>query len=214
MKRIFIIFTAIFLFSLNVGKANAFYIVDTGAGTDGPPAWSADEEYWYAAEIDLSASTQLTSIFHWQYIYGIGAPNRPIDLAIYADGGDVPNTSNELFRTSYSISETSVTDWYGVSNLNWILSPGQYWIAIEPFVNVDPQDTLFRFVGLPFGSPIPLENTASAYQGSYQNWSVIHAKPHEYGLRITGESVVPEPATMLLFASGLAGAFIRKRFTV
>src|SRR3989337_788621 len=99
-----LLFTFFVLASRN---AQAFIIIDTGSGNLGAPGYVADKEYWKATEISLSKATRITDIYHWQYIYGIGAPNRPMDLALYGDGGDIPNTLDELYRTSYSVVETS-----------------------------------------------------------------------------------------------------------
>ena len=82
----------------------------------------------------------------------------------------------------------------------WSLDAGTYWVSFE----VRPGENDYNG-SMPFSAPNPLINEARWQDGTW-----ISADNHDIGVRIEGDPV-PEPATMLLLGSGLAGLGIFRK---
>ena len=182
------------------GAAFADVIIDTGNPTVAGMGYSLDNEQWLGGEITLGQAYSLTDIETFLFATGSGQ----VTLAIYGDGGDIPDTSSLFYSTTFSIAAGSPSGWYGSSGLDWDLDAGTYWVAFE---------TANASAGLPWGTPNPLS--------VYAAWTGVWHGPYEdnWGLRVQGtpvnSSVVPEPATLTLCALGLVGfagrAYRRRR---
>jgi len=122
---------------------------------------------------------------------------RTLTLAIYADGGEVPDGSRELFSKTFSVGAGNSYDWYGLSDLTWTLSPGTYWVAFE----VRPGDSYSGLMAS--GAPNPLPNAAYVPSGFY---GYLANDSLKLGIRIEeNPAPVPEPATIFLLSPGLLG---------
>lgn len=97
------------------------YIVDTGQPTT-EYGWSLSSQGYVAAQFTLDTAYTLTDIEG--YIFGLsGTENDAIGVAIYGDGGELPNVSNEFYYDEFTLGSTSAA-WYGLSGLDWDLLIG------------------------------------------------------------------------------------------
>jgi len=191
------------------GKADAVFLFDTGTPTGITPS-SLGSSQFLAAQFDVATYFRIETIEAWlneevggtlsMVIYGGSVNDVPFG------SGLVPNTANEIFAQTFSITGTSVTnehDWHGLSGLSLQLDPGTYWLALEVRGGQTYDDVIFEGGQT---SPIGPEAYLLDVNGSYVRDDVV-----DLGLRSTGE-VVPEPMTvMTLGFSLLGGAALRKK---
>ena len=179
----------------------ADYIVDTGQSSS-TAGWALDSGEWLASQFSLDMDYTLTDIEGFM-TYHIGQ----LGVAIYGDGGEVPDITNELYYMPFTCASegTWPFDWYGLSGLSWNLLTGTYWVAFE----VRSGDTYSGSMAQ--NAPNPLEDEAYWNGSNYLQFDGL-----SLGLKIQGNPVgapVPEPATMLLLGSGLVGLFgLRRKF--
>ena len=219
MKKltIFLIFLmAVFL----IQKSSfALFIVDTGepfaeglhpqpVGSDpdvpGVFHFLFDRSQQLAGKFIIEQSSRVFSIEGFM-ISDLNQPNLDYTISIYRDGGAIPDVNNQVFfqkRFSPLIYNDGY-QWDGLSNLDFILDPGSYWVGFEP-------GDFSGFIAAP--GPNPLEDHAfRLHTGGPFDDIYLNSSTPLLSVRIGGESAaVPEPSTFILFSSSLV--FLTRRY--
>ncbi|MCP4113292.1 MAG: PEP-CTERM sorting domain-containing protein [Desulfobacteraceae bacterium] len=195
------------------GMANAVTIVDTG--DNGNHTWytAVSDTQWVAGEFTISDDYTITGLTSIMQAGWGNSDDITATAVIYTDGGDIPGS--ELYSALFTVS--SITDWYGVSDVSWELTSGTYWVAFEVREEAECDDiyddpSCYRFIRATESAANPLANYAV---NPLWNPDYLNSSNTGFSLRIEGEetSATPEPSTILLLAAGLMGIFSgRKKF--
>jgi hypothetical protein len=209
-------------FATSAVSADTISLIDTGAPLVGwdfvgnQPRLNAAQ--WLAAEFTVPQPVAITSIEGW-----MGCPWRvpcsagDLTIRLYDDGGDVPGTS--FFSQTAFVNPPDSSrqvdppglgppvpaegSWHGISDLNWLISPGIYWVAFEV-----PSDSPFFWVM--GGAPHPL--SIEAFKSARFDFGYVQQDRLNLGIRIgatTADAPIPEPATLVLVFTGVAGIGVR-----
>lgn len=177
--------------------ATAAYIVDTGAGINGPP-WTFEAAQYFAGEFSIGTWQTLHSIEgHYSNIED--APGS-VTIRLHQDGGNIPGSV--LFSQTHELPGGSSLDWYGVFGLNWLIGPGTYWVSFEPDASIK---------GIhPGKAPNPMDEYAQHSGGDWLDRGLNYFDYLDLGMRIDATGI-PEPATLTLAGAGLAGMAAARR---
>ena len=135
-------------------QASAFLIVDTGTQANSYGGWSLKgDTQGLAGEFSVNNSYTITDVSSFMGIQKAGS----VDIVLYGGTSPgfynskvIPNDSNELYRKNVvfntTTTGTTVNEWFSFSGLNWSVTPGLYWVALESpqadtFIGWLPGDT-------------------------------------------------------------------------
>ncbi len=129
-----------------------------------------------------------------------------VSITLARDASGIPGeflfTGAFAVPVTYPISE--VPHWLGVTDVNWKLTPGSYWVVFAA-----GEGTIGTY--MPWGAPNPMEGYAAWDPSNTETWALDDGL--NLGVRLSGNlSPVPEPATFGLFgALGLSALVIARR---
>ena len=175
-------------------------IVDTGyplVATAGVGLYHNSLHFQFlAGQFRVESPVTVTSAEGW---IGTGDGGR-LDVGIHSDIG-LPG--DLLYSETVNVLAWQGFDWRGPTGVNWFLPAGTYWISFIPQSTPDQW-----FGGMLVPAPFPLAHDAYWDSVNFGSGGVEWIPAHlDLGVRILGKSAepVPEPASLLLFGSGLVG---------
>jgi hypothetical protein len=185
---------------LTAGAAHAATVVDTGTPDNTGSLLLLDGNDWLAGQVTFNQDLQINSVqVYLDDLFGVGGN---FNVALYSDNGN--KIGSQLFS---DVATYGSTGWNGLSNLNWAVSSGKYWVGIEVDAASSTNLVAPQFV------TNQLANTAVSWDGgssyTYRNVSGTGLNSNlSFGLQI---AAVPEPETYAMFLLGLGLVGLRAR---
>lgn len=180
-------------------QAQSFNLVQTSTPTGGAiGANSLSDTAWLAERFETTGNVRIDSVM--TYLLSddaAGDLGKSFTLALYADVNNLPglnfNATNDgkLFQASATYNGDG---WNGLSQLNWQLGAGKYWLAVEAGSGANNAGWLLAPVGAQ-----PATNVA-LYSGG-QRYAAIGSSD-TFGLAIVA-TPVPEPTGLALMLASL-----------
>ena len=215
MRTAWLAFLLAGLMAVWSASASAVTLVNNGgsSGYGGAFSDTANGLQWEAYnDFTLTSAATITGMEWWGGYYSFASVNNAItdafDCIIATDsGGGQPGATvasgslNSLTRT-YTGSEDAagmeVYDYTAELSPDITLAAGQYYLDIYDTVS-NPSDDSFTWELSATG----VGTAEWSYSNSLDEWA--NNSPAQLAFNLTGDVVVPEPATMTLLGLGLAG---------
>ncbi|MFZ5759150.1 MAG: PEP-CTERM sorting domain-containing protein [Thermodesulfobacteriota bacterium] len=204
------------------GTANAGLLVDTGDGPSTTSGLGLGAGQWVAAEFTLTDDSFITGLYGWMTNHN---PGSQFTISLYADGGRIPDSTQLLYSNQATTTATYTNTWQGY-DISWTdpvtgktgkyLTAGTYWIAFEAR-STQGDNYAGAMPSLYNSATTPLSDWAYLPSG-YDQWYT--GEEFDLGVQIRGtladcpdpnQNPVPEPATILLFGTGIAGLAAARR---
>jgi hypothetical protein len=199
MKKIHLIAAAVTAaVALVPGIASASFLLDTGTpqtGAGAPLPTVLNLTDWWAAEFTVGSGETITQLGAY-LTQGTGNGNA-FTWDLYSTNGTFLGAGREAPTDTIAGTYAPNPSGWSVTNVNWTVSPGTYWIAMQ--VSNTSQTT---------GLDLPVESSTTtgtvpatefAFAGSNGRYSKSNTG---VGIEV---STVPLPAAAWLFGSGLLG---------
>ena len=223
MRKLLVTTILLFLF---IGAGYSATLIDTGeppyselpfriSSLERKQTPNGVEFDWIASKFTLDDNCNINSIksfFDYNRPVNYPIPNQgpllDITLVIYGntekyfglEPAEVPDLNTIFYADTFGIPSDWHYGWYGIENINWLLLPGEYWIAFEI------HDPVFMKTFLPT-PPNQLEKIAWTNEQALNDVGYFPTSlGGSFALRIEGD-VVPEPLSLALF---VFGAFLLK----
>jgi hypothetical protein len=165
-----------------------------------------DSDQWLAGRFSLYESFRITSV---EGYLSSASDGGTFSVALYADGGVVPGgllflTGASAPSVAFDTAGNAIPGWFGPSGLDWVLLPGDYWVAFE----VRVVDTFSGFMANPAPNPFAFEAIGSGVGGTGVGGYAPESASAgggvvDIGVRISAIPVpVPAPNSLLLLTMG------------
>ena len=181
-------------------SAEAVTIVDTGSAISGGISLGNNQMFQQSLGVGFSVSDSYNITNVSSYFYAID--KGTLTASLYSSKEGLPNVS--LYSQQFEIS-TLERSWAGISDLNWMVLAGDYWLTYE----VLEGQTFNGAMDFPTTNPLELV----VKNNFYTEWTAIGN--NSFALVISGDllSPVPAPAALPLMASALGVlGFVRRHY--
>ncbi len=183
-------------------QAHAYDVVNTAVPLNGLlMSNTVDSGNWMAEKFSVSTSTQIDSVMAYLLSAdAAGDAGKTFTIALYADSGNLPSldfsaaNQGQLFQATASYNADG---WNGVSGLDWTVTAGSYWIALEGGADTNSAS----YLQAPTGA-LPVAEAVTYYAGG-QHYNATGLSD-SFGLQVTAVTpAVPEPGSLALMLTSL-----------
>jgi len=178
-------------------QAHAYDVVNTQVPANGLiMSNTIDSGNWLAEKFSVATTTQIDSVMAYVLSSDSSDLGKTFGIALYADLGGLPAlnfnaaSQGQLFQTTATYSGDG---WNGVSNLNWTVNAGSYWVALEG----GSDGNSAAYLQAPTGA-LPVAQAVAYYSGGQRYAST--GVGDSFGLQVTA---VPEPTSLALLFTGM-----------
>jgi len=184
--------------------ASPISIVDTGTPSGDDP-WRLNDFEYFAAKF-VTADTYNVQSVEGYFSHTLQMPGF-IDIAIHAVD---PYAENVLYHSVVEFAGETPLGWHGVTGVNWLLAPGEYWVSFKP---TPPWMGSGVFGQMPGTAPSPMDaylysftrdsrGIVLAPESPYYQWDDIEVDA--LGVRLQGVAVPDVTPTAPLLGLGFA----------
>jgi hypothetical protein len=180
-------------------------LVNTAVPTNGlVMSNTVDSANWMAEKFTVSSATTIDSVMAYVLSSDSSDLGKTFGIALYADQSGLPAlnfnaaSQGQLFQTTATYNGDG---WNGVSNLNWSVAAGSYWVALEG----GSDGNSAGYLQAPTGA-LPVAQAVAYYSGGQRYAST--GVSDSFGLQVTA---VPEPSSLALLLTSLGVVVVAAR---